>query len=78
MTRDEITAWAREAGYHANVLPITEVFARFAALVAAKEREACAQTCETLRFSDLGPSPTAKFQRDLCAKAIRARTGGTT
>lgn len=39
----------------------------------AKEREACAKTCEELRFSALGPSTQAKFQRDLCAKAIRAR-----
>lgn len=46
---------------------------RFAALVRAAEREACAKTCEELRFSALGPSTEAKFQRDLCAEAIRAR-----
>jgi len=40
---------------------------------AAAEREACAKVCEELRFSELGPSPAAKHQRDLCAAAIRAR-----
>jgi hypothetical protein len=41
----------------------------------AREREACAKVCEELRFSSFGPSQEAKFQRDLCAKAIRARSG---
>jgi hypothetical protein len=52
-----------------------EMFTRyhFDALVRADEREACAKLCEELRFSALGPSKDAKFQRDLCAKAIRAR-----
>jgi len=38
-----------------------------------KEREECAKVCEELRFSELGPAPEAKRQRDLCATAIRAR-----
>ena len=33
----------------------------------------CANICEDLSFSPEGPSKEAKYQRDLCAKAIRAR-----
>lgn len=67
MSRDEIIAMAREAGFtvadHATVEAIGR-FARFAALVAAAEREACAQVCEKY-----GTSVTTKD----CAAAIRAR-----
>ena len=50
MTRDDIIRMAREAGFNHEgfdwdeiVFPIVE---RFAALVAAAEREACAKVCE--------------------------------
>ena len=47
MTRDDIIRMAREAGFFdpelTQVLPSVE---RFAALVAAAEREACAKVCE--------------------------------
>jgi len=43
--------------------------AKFAALVA----EECAKHCETLRFSELGPTKAAQHQRNLCAYAIRAK-----
>ena len=46
---------------------------QFAKLVEAKEREACAKTCEELKFSKAGPSHDALRQRLLCAEAIRAR-----
>lgn len=62
MTQDEIIEMAREAGFHLGKLEtprgarplvkhsgfdcLAEV-TRFAALVAAKEREACAQVCES-------------------------------
>lgn len=42
--------------------------ARFAALVL----EEAANRCETLSFTEIGPSPVAKLQRNLCASAIRA------
>jgi hypothetical protein len=64
MSRDEIIAMARDAGFTANIgytdrdgthhpainalgasVPV-EWLERFAALVEAKEREACAQVCE--------------------------------
>ena len=74
MTADEIIAMAREAG--AGLSSIAEPLERpwklsqdelerFAALVAAKEREACAQVCEKY-----GTSVTTKD----CAAAIRARS----
>ena len=73
MTADEIIAMAREAGAglssiaepleHPWKLSLDEL-ERFAALVAAKEREACAQVCEKY-----GTSVTTKD----CATAIRER-----
>ena len=67
MTQDEIIRMAREAGLWPGV---TDVFPkeleRFAALVAAHEREACAKVCEETLWSNW-------FQSD-CAAAIRARS----
>ena len=82
MTRDEIVRIAREAGClgpglggdpdglwepsgHENV---TDLMFRFAALVAAAEREACAKVCEEL------PTQRNFYVRHLCAAAIRARS----
>ena len=66
MNRDDVIRWARECHlpsdhlYHPNL-------ERFAALVAAAEREACAKVCENLIAWDLDdPGSTA-------ANAIRAR-----
>jgi hypothetical protein len=97
MNRDDVLRMAREAAafgrYHGN--PIKEdsvelsfaAIERFAALVAASEREACAKVCEEradrhaddaqyedtedLRFRSL---VYAKHVRR-CAEAIRARAG---
>jgi hypothetical protein len=73
MTRDDIIKLAREAGidsmpadynyrssYYAGTLDEIE---RFAALVAAAEREACAKVCEE----------SNAFDWPECAAAIRAR-----
>lgn len=68
MTRDDIIRMAREAGAHEKHLVMYMDFddlERFAALVAAAEREACAKVCE-----DYGTSNTTKA----CAAAIRARS----
>ena len=95
MTQDEIIAMAREAEISletmvllcgveiqvtASPLSVDEM-ARFAALVAAKEREACAQVCEEVArkyeeqhrgcFPD-GMVP-AEMGADDCVEAIRAR-----
>ena len=70
MNRDDVIRMAREAGYQpldradfANSLE-EAFFVRFAALVAAAEREACASIC----FQE-GPS----IDGELIAEAIRAR-----
>ena len=68
MTRDDIIRMAREAGAHEKHLVMHMDFddlERFAALVAAAERDACAKVCE-----DYGTSNTTKA----CAQAIRARS----
>ncbi len=68
MTQEEIIRMAREAGYgeamsdlHAHALE------RFAALVAAHEREACAKLCDGMDHNGV------MIAAD-CAAAIRART----
>jgi hypothetical protein len=69
MTQDEIIEMAKQVGYpiqHSEWQKATE---EFAALVAAKEREACAKMCETKHFS----SPVRAFGAKECAESIRAR-----
>jgi hypothetical protein len=70
MNREDIIRMAREAGYgdalsmlHSNALE------RFANLVAAAEREACAALCDKISDDDGFEGGYA----DNCAKAIRAR-----
>jgi hypothetical protein len=83
MTRDDIIRMAREAGlnpiYSACDEPDVsyayedwdEEIEKFAALVAAAEREACAKVCEGLeRRSGNAPHTPSGFT---CAAAIRAR-----
>lgn len=75
MTRDDVIRMAQEAGL---LIPSFRIdgglalgactvpdFERFAALVAAAEREACAKVCDTMSSSDFLPHQ--------CAAAIRAR-----
>ena len=69
MNRDDIIRMAREAGKvrpGVEYMPL-EVFERFAALVAASEREACAKACDKLgdEYADANPAD--------CAFAIRER-----
>ena len=59
MTREDIIRIAEENG----IVIIGEAMFRFAALVAAAEREACAKVCEGWLHAD----------GDQCANAIRAR-----
>ena len=73
MDREEIIRMAREAGlaYGSDEKPLNSV-TRFAALVAAHEREACAKVCEILEAED--DSFYAEFSGATdCADAIRAR-----
>ena len=79
MNREDITAMAREAGCvpvrhpeydnDVQVFATPNVLERFAALVAAAEREACAKVCEE-RTDPLG---YANLTAEACAAAIRAR-----
>ena len=73
MNRDDIIRMAQEAGFELDCCSLEwhERIARFAALVAAAEREACANVCDELAdASNLVYAGTAAMK---CAKAIRAR-----
>ena len=82
MTRDDIIRMAKEAGWkrvdHPAFPVLVERIERFAALVAAAERETCAEVCEKLpetfkiaadEFGYKAETPTAENY----AAAIRAR-----
>ena len=89
MTRDDIIRLAREAcdkdkvdPYQNDFWAITqEELERFAALVAAAEREACEQVCERrkslywMEFDKTGSDAerSAAIASEECATAIRAR-----
>lgn len=80
MSRDELIAMAREAdpfgddGRLVSLAMLTpETLARFAALVAAREREACAQVCDELAKMAATPESAACWMRLDCAAAIRKR-----
>ena len=47
MNKDEIIAMARDANPEHDLTTMLPFLSRFAALVAAKEREECAQVCES-------------------------------
>lgn len=86
MNREDIIRMAREAGFEiedwqhygeAVVSPapagcsMNDVLTRFAALVAAAEREACAKVCDAQH--DNARTSTGAARADACAAAIRAR-----
>lgn len=91
MSQAEIIAMAKEAGAtkfyqerqsisHDNYLVGQAFLERFAALVAAKEREACAKVCESTVWTASIPEWRDMTKRDIavksmlaCAAAIRAR-----
>lgn len=71
MTREDIIRMAREAGKvrpGVEYMPL-EVFERFAHLVAAAEREACAEVCDKIADEDGFEGGYA----NRCAFAIRER-----
>ena len=72
MTREDIIQMAREAGfsYHENIINggVSDL-ERFAQLVAAAEREACALACE--KETDFFDNNSVHYE--VCADAIRAR-----
>lgn len=72
MNRDDIIRMAREALLPACHLTHPKALERFAALVAAAEREACAQVCIETGATN-GNSDAAFDMADHCAAVIRAR-----
>jgi len=78
MTRTEVIAIARDVGMCGmltDVVCTIDELERFAALVAAKEREACAQVCDYYATAlDYGGSPyTHSRECKQAAAAIRAK-----
>ena len=77
MNRDDIIGWMQEVGAKKsdptpqNYDGFVDLFQRFAALAAEREREACAQLLEslTLAYPDCG-----KFTVEQCVRAIRLRS----
>ena len=74
MTREEIIRMAREAGFDPHDMSDDftcnlEDIERFASLVAAAEREACAKVCDVLAVHPEYASDITK----VAAQAIRAR-----
>ena len=75
MDREEIIRMAREAGFRDTTTPVValgvswEQVQRFAALIAAAEREACAKVCDVLAVHPEYASDITK----VAAQAIRAR-----
>ena len=73
MTKEDIIRMAREAGLHlatdVNWMPIIglEYAEKFAALIAAHEREECAKLCEEV------DGRLTHYRAPDCAVAIRAR-----
>jgi hypothetical protein len=81
MTREDIIRMAREAGLAVNFdiravivegVHINKELERFAALVAAQEREACAGVCDE-RAAKASMGSDEQCEAEDCAAAIRAR-----
>jgi hypothetical protein len=74
MNIEDIIRMAREAGlaYGSDEKPLGSV-TRFAALVAAAERRACAEACEERQ--EVFQKYYTKGLAAMCAEAIRARGG---
>ena len=72
MTRDEIVDMVAAVDFQffgKQDWNIFDKYEAFAALVAEKEREACAETCEGVWLDTV----EAQTHNDKCVKAIRAR-----
>ena len=77
ITREQVIAWAREANIKQAIetphLLMVHELERFAALVAAAEREACAKVCDAVQKKNEDDGAWMWEARN-CAAAIRART----
>jgi hypothetical protein len=74
MTREDIIRMAREAGLTVcrDEWVFGEMLERFAALVAAAEREACARICDAVQKKNEDDGAWL-WEAKNCAAAIRAR-----
>ena len=70
MTKDEILSMASESGFGKYAYEAANLFERFAALVAEKEREACA------KVADYYATGMERNYSEIIADAIRARGEG--
>lgn len=84
--KDDTLRMAREVGFEVHErkqqarvgvdallgIDSTDKLLRFAALVAAAERESCAKTCNAM-VERRGATDDHKYMADTCAVAIRAR-----
>ena len=77
MSKEDIIAMARDANPEHDLTAMLPFLSRFAALAAAKEREACAQIADIQALGwqkSPGANPEAGFiASSNCATAIRAR-----
>ena len=77
MSKEDIIAMAREANPEHDLTAMLPFLSRFAALAAAREREACAQIADIQALGwqkSPGANPEAGFiASSNCATAIRAR-----
>lgn len=74
LSDDAITAMALEANPENDINSMLPFLQRFAALVAAKELEACAQVCDTTYYQFIGPEfGEVRHGIAACAAAIRAK-----
>jgi hypothetical protein len=78
MTQDEIIEMARQADWPDSLVApiIMAKLSDFAKLVAAKEREACAEICDSFYLSWIDVQGRYEFMGEgasECADAIRAR-----
>ncbi len=75
--KDDIIRMAREAGLSNDFgrfgYPYLPELERFAALVAAAEREACAKVCDGMEYDYWRSQEDQEFTPADCAAAIRAR-----
>jgi hypothetical protein len=71
MTREEVMEMAYESGMIAGYEGEPDLLERFAALVAAQEREACAKVCE--EHAQKRVVLEHQYISKQCAAAIRAR-----
>ena len=72
MNKDEIIAMARDANPEHDLTAMLPFLSRFAALVEARERAACAQVCEGFKQGNSATYIDDDWA-DMCAAAIRAK-----